>query len=286
MIKFGPSGNDILFYERGYKDSVSAPEFINSLGLNAYEYPCGKGILIRESKAKEIGEKAKGFGIEVSVHAPYFINFANPEELRIEKSINYVIDSIKLVKAFGGNRVVVHTGSNGKRTRETALNNVRSSLRKLIERVYELGLDDCFICLETMGKYTQIGNYKEIIELCKLDKIFIPTLDFGHINCTEQGELKTKEDFKEILELAVSELGMDKIKNVHIHFSQIEYTVKGEQKHLQIGNGKFGPEFEPLAEAIIELGLEPVIICESRDIMAQDALKLKNIYEKIEKKLK
>ena len=286
MIKFGPSGNDILFYERGYKDSVSAPEFISSLGLNAYEYPCGKGILIREGKAKEIGEKAKEFGIEVSVHAPYFINFANPEEEQILKSIKYVIDSLKLVKYFGGRRIVVHTGANGKQTREVALNNTRKNLKKLIQVVYEEKLDDCLICLETMGKYTQIGNYSEIIDLCKLDKIFIPTFDFGHINCTEQGGLKNKEDFKKILELAIKELGIEKIKNVHIHFSQIEYTVKGEQKHLQIGNGKFGPEFEPLAEAIIELGLEPVIICESRDIMAQDALKLKNIYEKIEKNLK
>ena len=231
MIKFGPSGNDILFYEKGYKDSASAPEFLSELGLSAYEYPCGRGILIKEPKAREIGEKAKLFGVEISVHSPYFINFASPDELQIEKSINYVINSLKLVKAFGGNRIVVHTGSNGKQTREVALENVKQNLKKMLKVVYEMGLDDCLICLETMGKYTQFGNYSEIIQLCKLDKILIPTFDFGHINCTEQGNLKTKDDFKKILwKLPASDLlyvgraTTDKLQKLTIK-NQMQFTI-------------------------------------------------------------
>ena len=286
MIKFGPSGNDILFYEKGFKDSIDAPKFIKSLGLDAFEYPCGKGILIKEAKARQIGEQAKLNGITMSVHAPYFINFASPDESQIEKSFNYVINSLNLIKWFGGNRIVVHVGSNGKQIREVALDNAKRNLKRLASIIKQKKLNDCIVCLETMGKYTQIGNYQEIIELCKIDKIFIPTFDFGHINCTEQGGLKTKEDFKKILQLAIDELGIDKVQNVHIHFSQIEFTIKGEQKHLQLDNGKFGPDFEPLAKALIELKLEPIIICESKDVMAQDAVKLKNIYEKIEKNIK
>ena len=279
MIKFGPAGNDILFYEKGYKDSVSAPEFLHSIGLNAYEYPCGRGILIKEGKAKEIALEAKKFDISISVHAPYFINFASPEQIQIEKSFKYVLDSLKLVKNFGGNRIVVHTGSNGKQTREQALNNAKNSLKQMAQLIHENGFDDCFVCLETMGKYTQIGNYKEIVDLCKIDKVYIPTFDFGHINCTMQGALKAKDDFKNILQYAINELGYEKIKNVHIHFSQIEFSEKGELKHLILDNGKFGPDFAPLAQALLELKIEPVIICESKDIMAQDALKLKNIYQ-------
>ncbi len=281
MIKFGPAGNDVLFYEKGYKNSEDAPKFLYDLGLNAFEYPCGRGILIKEEKAKLIGEKAQEYGITISVHAPYFINFASPDSEQIDKSNNYVLNSLKLVKNFGGNRVVVHTGSNGKLTREQALNNVRKNLKNLVKLIYDNGYDDCLVCLETMGKYTQIGSYQEIVDLCLIDKVFIPTFDFGHINCVEQGKLKTKEDFKKIFNYAIEKLGINKVKNIHIHFSQIEFTEKGEQRHLVLDNGKFGPDFAPLALAIKELGLEPTIICESKDIMAQDAVKMKNIYEKV-----
>lgn len=281
MIKFGPAGNDVMFYEKGYKDSIDAPKFINEMGLSAYEYPCGRGILIKKDKAEQIAKEAQKYNIQISVHAPYFINFASPEEEQIQKSFKYVLDSLKLVKAFGGNRIVVHTGSNSKQTRDVALFNCSKNLKRLASLVHEQGFDDCFVCLETMGKYTQIGNYQEIVEFCKIDKIFIPTFDFGHINCTMQGALKTKGDYEKILQYAIDNLGYDKIKNVHIHFSQIEYSQKGEVKHLQLDNGKFGPEFAPLAEALLKLEIEPVIICESRDIMAQDALKLQNIYKNV-----
>lgn len=281
MIKFGPSGNDVLFYEKGFNDSLDAPRFIAEMGLNAYEYPCGRGILIKADKAKAIRAEAEKNGIEISVHAPYFINFASDEKERINKSIKYVIDSLKLVKNFGGRRVVVHTGSNGKLSRESALINAHNNLLLLKEEIYRQGYQDFLVCLETMGKYTQIGNYEEVVELCKIDSVFIPTFDFGHINCTMQGALKTKDDYKKILNYSIQNLGIQKIKNVHIHFSQIEFGDKGEKRHLAFGNGKFGPEFEPLAEAICELNLEPFIICESKDVMAQDSLKMKNIYENV-----
>lgn len=281
MIRFGPAGNDLLFYEKGYKDSVDAPKFLQEMGLSAFEYPCGRGILIKREKAMQIAEEAKKHNIQISVHAPYFINFASPDEEQIQKSFKYVLDSLELVKNFGGKRVVVHTGANSKQTRDVALFNCSKNLKRLAELIHQKGFDDYYVCLETMGKYTQIGNYEEIVEFCKIDKVFIPTFDFGHINCTMQGALKEKKDFIKILQYAIDNLGYEKIKNVHIHFSQIEYTEKGEVKHMQLDNGKFGPEFAPLAEALLELNIEPVVICESRDIMAQDALKLQNIYKNI-----
>ena len=284
MIKFGPSGNDVMFYDMGYNDSVDAPKFIKDMGLDCYEYPCGRGVTISSEKALKIAEMAKKYDIEMSVHAPYFINFASNEQERIDKSISYVMQSLKLVKLFGGKRVVVHTGSNGKLSREQAMENAKNNLAKLASVIHKEGYDNYLICLETMGKYSQIGNVEEIVELCKIDKCFIPTFDFGHINCIMQGALTEKQHFLNIFNYAIEQLGIDKIKNVHIHFSQIEFSAKGELKHTVIDNGKYGPNFEPLAQAIDSLGLEPVIICESKDVMAQDALKLKKMYKTICKK--
>lgn len=281
MIKFGPSGNDKLFYEQGYKETSQMAKWLKEMGLNAYEYSFGRGIRLSVEKASLYGNAFADCGISVSVHAPYFINFANPDDETVEKSYDYVIESCKMVKLMGGNRVVVHTGTNGKLSREDALNLCKERLKILEQKLICEGLSDCLICLETMGKYSQIGDYKEIIDLCLISKMYIPTFDFGHLNCLMQGELKECADFEKILQLAIDKLGYDKIKNVHIHFSKIQYGVKGEIRHLTLDDEKYGPEFEPLAVAINKLKLEPTIICESSEIMAQDALKLRKIYSNL-----
>ena len=150
---------------------------------------------------------------------------------------------------------------------------------KLLESVYAKGYGDLFICPETMGKSMQIGSVKEVVELCKFDKCLIPTFDFGHINAVTNGTLKTADDYRRILDYTLNTLGEFKTKNLHIHFSKIEYTSKGEVKHLTLDDTVYGPEFEPLAVVLKEMGLEPTIICESKGMMMEDAIKLKQIYE-------
>ena len=279
MIKFGPSGNDELYYAQGNKSTFGAGKWVSELGLNAYEYSFGRGIKLGSETATALGKEFAEYGVSVSVHAPYFINFANTSDEMVEKSYNYVINSCKLCKLLGGNRVVVHTATVGKLTRDEALSLCKERLAILDKKLKELGLGDCLICLETMGKYSQIGTYEEIVELCKCGDVYIPTFDFGHINCIMQGGLKSEDDFEKVLQYAIDNLGYDKIKNVHIHFSKIEYGVKGEIRHLTLDDEKYGPEFLPLAKVIKKLQLEPVIICESNGIMAQDAVKLKKIYD-------
>jgi deoxyribonuclease-4 len=87
------------------------------------------------------------------------------------------------------------------------------------------------------------------------------------------------EDFLEVLNKIENELGSERLNHLHCHFSRIEFTKGGEKKHWTIDDVQFGPEFEHLAGAIHIKQMEPVIICESRDRMAEDALKLKKIYE-------
>ena len=65
MIKFGPAGNSLSFYEQGGKSTVQAMPWIAELGLNAYEYSCGKGINVGEDTALKIGAAAAECGVEV-----------------------------------------------------------------------------------------------------------------------------------------------------------------------------------------------------------------------------
>lgn len=281
MIKFGPAGNCKTFYAAGYKKSVEAPKWLKEIGLTAYEYSFGRGITLGDETAIELGEQAKKYGIDVSIHAPYYINFANPDPDKIENSIMYVVNSLEKLKLIGGKRLVVHPASCGKLDRAEALKFAHNNLLLLKERLDILGFSDYLICLETMGKPAQIGTYKEIVDMCKLSPNFIPTIDFGHINALTQGSLKTEDDYREIISYIFNELGEEKAKKIHIHFSKIEYGAKGEIRHLTLEDEIYGPEFAPLAKVLKEFNVSPVVICESNEVMAKDALILKEIYDNV-----
>lgn len=278
MVKFGPSGNCKTFYEAGYKSTVQAAQWLHSIGLDAYEYSFGRGILLGDETAKTIGEEMKKYGISVSVHAPYYINFATITEEQNAKNHMYIFKSLEKLKLLQGNRLIVHVASRGKMERSEAVELTRKRLVELAKMVEGF---DGYLCLETMGKENQIGTYQEIIDFCTLSPKFIPTFDFGHINSLMQGGLKTEDDFKKVFDYSIEKLGRGKTEICHIHFSKIEYGSKGEIRHLTLEDDVYGPEFEPLARVIKEYNLKPVIICESKEIMASDALKLKEIYNSI-----
>ena len=279
-IKFGPSGADPS-YTAMKKKTIDLPQYLKDVGLNALEISFGRGFVYSDELCENLGKECERNGIEVSVHSPYYINFANTSDEMIEKSIGYVITSLKKLKLMGGKHCVFHTASMGKLEREEALNIAKNNLKKLVEKIYEEGLQDLNICPETMGKYTQIGNTEEVVDFCKLDKIFVPTLDFGHLNCLKQGELKTKKDFMIELQKVIDGLGYERAKHLHIHFSKIEFSIKGEIKHLDYCDTQFGPEIEPLLLACKELKLYPVIICESCSNRIEDSLTFKKAYENL-----
>ncbi|MCD8206054.1 MAG: TIM barrel protein [Clostridia bacterium] len=278
MIKFGPSGNGASFSAMGFRHTEDDPEYLERFGLDCFEYSFGRGITMSEGKAKIIGEAFRQRGKQFSVHAPYFINFANPDDAMAEKSYAYVINSAKYARLFGSERVCFHPAAQGKAERRDAVALTSERLKILRDRIYEEGLEDIMICPETMGKLAQIGTIEEVVEFCKIDKIFVPCVDFGHVNAREGGSLKTTEDFRARLDYMVSELGYEKMKNFHVHFSKIEYGEKGEIRHLTFEDKKYGPECEPFLEALKGAKLEPYIVTESAGTQAEDAKYMKDCY--------
>ena len=234
-----------------------------------------------DAKAVSIGKAFKEQGIEISVHAPYYINFANPEAENAEKSYNYVLESGRVLKLMGGKRCVFHSATQGKMERQAAVSLTEERLKVLRDRIYEAGLSDLYFCPETMGKIAQIGTLEEIVRFCRIDPVYLPAVDFGHLNAREQGSLKTVEDYKSRLEYMISELGYERVKHFHVHFSKIQYSEKGEVRHLTLEDMIYGPEFSPLAVALKELKLEPYIVSESAGTQAEDALAMKRMYESI-----
>ena len=283
MPKFGPAGNSESFAALGYKNSLQVPEYIVKMGLDCYEYQCGRGVNIGEDKARELGIKAKAAGISLSLHAPYYISMSSVEEEKRLNSINYILASAKAVNAMGGDRIVVHTGSCGKITREQALTFALDTMKKALDALDREGLGHIHICPETMGKVNQLGTLNEVLELCRLDERIIPCIDFGHLNARDLGILKTASDFENIFTSIQNALGTDRLKCFHSHFSKIEYTTGGEKRHLTFEDTVFGPDFEPMLELTYKYGCDPTFICESAGTQAEDAKQMKDYYLSLEK---
>ena len=261
--KFGPAGN------------------CDSFSKDCYEYQCGQGVRIRKETALKLGEAARAAGIELSLHAPYFINLANPSQENIQKNNGYVLAACAAADWMGAGRVVVHTGALMGRTRREALDITKRGITALLAVLDTAGLGHIALCPETMGKINQLGDLDEVLELCTLDGRLVPCIDFGHLYARSLGADDGEAAFSRMLDRVAEVLGPDRAGAFHSHFSHIEFTPKGGEKcHRTFAdNGGYGPDWTPLAAEIARRGWSPTFICESAGTQAEDALTMKKVYQ-------
>lgn len=287
---FGAGGNSLSFYDEGNKSTSQAPAWLAARGVDAYEYQAGNGLTAGEASLKKVGEEAKKHGILMSLHSPYFISLSSVEPEKRMNSVGYIEKSVRAAELLGADTVVIHTGSAAKITRAEAMRLASDTLYKLLETVET----DVHLGLETMGKLNQLGTLEEVITLCELDKRLYPVVDFGHLNCRGRSEsgifadteptptggvFASADDYRAVFDKIACRLGDSYAKELHCHFSKIEYTKAGEKKHVKFSDEGFEPPFEPLIEAIVRESLTPRLISESAGTMAEDAKTMKDYYE-------
>lgn len=278
--KFGPAGNSDSFSKQ-YKSSLDAPGWIARLGLGCYEYQCGKGVHVGADTAQKLGQRARDAGIALSLHAPYFINLANPDPEALQKTIGYITSACLVADQMGAERVVIHSGALMKRSRKEALDIARNSLRAVIAACDDGGFGHITLCPETMGKINQLGDLDEVLELCTLDERLIPCIDFGHLYARSLGADDGQEAFDRMLRRVEEVLGSERAARFHSHFSHIQFTPNGGEKcHRTFADDDgYGPQWAPLAEEVARRGWSPTFICESAGTQAEDALEMQRIYQ-------
>ena len=278
--KFGPAGSSEAF-SKVHKSSLDMPAYLRDMGLDCFEYQCGQGVRVSDSMGSALKAKAEEQGITLSLHAPYFISLSSVEPEKRDKSIDYILQSAEAAKKIGAERIVIHSGSCSKISREEALGLAKDTLSRARKAALEAGYGDIIFCPETMGKINQLGTLEEVLELCRLDDSFLPTVDFGHLNARTLGQVNSKEAFSHILDEIENRLGSARLKIFHAHFSKIEYTENGgEKRHLTFEDELYGPDYEPLMELIAKKDLSPTFICESAGTQDFDALSMKKSYLK------
>ena len=247
-IRFGTAGTSDSFAAQGYKSSLDVPEYTAKMGLNAFEYQCGRGVRLGLDKAARMAALAAQRDILFSVHAPYYISMSSLEEDKRLNSIQYLL--------------------------EKALD----TMRRAVAALDEAGFEDMTLCPETMGKVGQLGTLDEVLTLCGVDSRITPCIDFGHLNARTLGGIQTKADYAAILDRMAEVLGDDRARQFHVHFSRIEYSAGGEKRHWTFADTQFGPEPQPLMELLAERQLTPVVICESAGTQAEDAQTMQQMY--------
>ena len=274
---FGPGGNGDWFYADGMKSQLQTPGWLESKGVDAFEYEATRGIVAGEASLRAFGEKAREHGIHISLHTPYFISLSGTDPVkRVEGSLKYITQCVWAAELIGAETIVIHSGSCAKIDRREAMRLSCDTLAKAVEAVGDTKVK---LGVETMGKQNQLGTLDEVLTLCKMDARLSPVVDFGHLNARDCGGVFPDADaYRALFDRVAEVLGDDKARYMHCHFSKIEWTAAGEKRHLTFADTLYGPDFEPLAEALVRDNLCPRIICESAGTMAEDALAMKQCY--------
>jgi deoxyribonuclease-4 len=181
---------------------------------------------------------------------------------------------------MGATKVVFHPGAAGA-DRDQTLKQALALLEEVLAEIDRPELKAVRLAPETTGKVNQLGTLEEVLALCRLDRRIVPTLDFAHLYARGGGRPAGTEDFLRLLEAVAEALGEEALRDLHIHFSPIEFTRGGEKRHGNLLEEGLGPDFEALARALCALQAGGTVICESADRQAEDALAYQEIWRRI-----
>ena len=267
---FATAGIPIRTEPRTYKHAF---EVLTSLGLKGLEIEFVRGVNISKSNEQEILDYAKDKGIVLTAHAPFYINLNSQEKEKIVASIDRIIETTDMAEKLGLYSIVFHAAYYMGKDKEETYKIVKNGFEKILERVKSN--NKVFIRPETTGKATQWGDIDEVIRLSKEFEQVLPCVDFSHLYARTIGQNNTYDEFAAIFEKIGNELGEFALKNFHAHIAGIEFTQKGEKKHLILEESEFN--YKDLLKAFKDFDVKGIVVCESPNI-EDDAYLLSEYY--------
>jgi len=256
MIRLGPAGSPM-------KSTLDGLGYIKEIGLSAMEVEFTYGVRMQNELAEEIGKLAEKLDIKLSVHAPYYINLASVEKQKIGASKKRILDSCERAHYLKASHVVFHAGFYGKLKENECYEMIKKEVIEMQDIIKE-NKWKTELAPETTGKKSQFGSLSEILKLKDEIKCNI-CVDFAHLHARDN-TINYPSAFDQLSGL----------RHVHSHFSGIEFTDKGERRHLIMERN----DFLPLAKEILKRKTDITIICES-PVTWEDSLKMKSIIESL-----
>ena len=273
-LNFLTAGIPLRSNPRTYKKAF---EDLNAMQLNGIEIEFVRGVKMSASNIKEVIELAKPHNMVLTAHAPFYVNLNSQEPEKTVASIDRIIETARMSKTLGLYSIVFHAAYYMGMPAEDVYKKVQDGFSKIMQVVQEENID-VFVRPETTGKATQWGDLDEVIRISKeYDKV-LPCIDFSHLYARTIGGYNTYDDFCKILETIGNELGDFALNNFHAHVAGIEYTAKGERKHLLLDESGFN--YKDLLKAMKKFDIKGVVVCESPNI-EDDAIILAQYYDSL-----
>lgn len=263
--KFGVAGMPVNY--TGKVDGFF--DWLNELGLNAYEIQCTYGFKMSDELIEYCKTKSDEKGIAISMHAPYYVNMGSLKEDVALKSKFSLMGGITLAQKANCKRIIFHPGGGYGKTEEeraVAIDKIIDACNYIAENT---DMQDVKLYPEIAGKTINLGTLDEIITICKNCSICYPCIDIAHLHARNNGCLYTKDDFRALISKLQNELSKEKFENLHFHAYAILHSDKGEIRHLMHGenyaDGSAGlPNLNDFIDVLKEFEITPYIISEAR----------------------
>lgn len=246
-------------------------DYIKSIGLDAMELLFVRNVNVTDKNKHTILKAKLDNGFYLSAHGSHYINLNADEYEKQEQSIKRLTDAMEGLSKVKGKSLVFHPGFYLKDSKEEAYNTIKNNLLKLSRKEIDYRL-------ETTGKRTQFGTLEELVSLCKEVSSCKLCIDFSHIHARQNGCLKGYDDFAQILQYVLDNLGRPALEDMHIHMGGINYNEKGEKNHLPLLESDFN--YLECLKAIKDYHVKGCIIVEG-PLVEKDALLVKNTFEKL-----
>lgn len=276
MLHFAVAGCPLKTPKKS--DTVSGLHYAHSLGITAMELEWVQSVPRSPARMKEIRETAEKFKMYLTVHAPYFVNLNSPDKAKLAASKQRVINALSMAQLAGAKSVCVHAAFNLGQPPEVVYDNVSRAVEDILMARPKL-FPDVNLGLETMGKHVQFGTLEEVLRISKEFDIY-PTVDPAHMHARANGGVNSTKEWNDMFDLYEKYLGKKSLKTMHMHFSGIEYTEKGERKHLPLQESD--AKWKDFVKVLKERKIEGTVVNES-PAMEDDTILMKKAYEKLSK---
>ncbi len=273
-LNFLTAGIPLKSTPRTYKKAF---DDLDTMGLNGIEIEFVRGVNISAQNIKEVQELSQPKEMVLTAHAPFFVNLNSQEKEKIDASIARVIETARMAKTLGLYSIVFHAAYYMGMSSEDTYKKVQEGFSKIMQVVYDEDIN-VFVRPETTGKATQWGDLDEVIRISKEFKQVLPCIDFSHLYARTIGQNNTYDEFCRIIETIGKELGDYALNNFHAHVAGIEFTAKGEKKHLNLLESEFN--YKELLKAMKKFDIKGVVVCESPSI-EDDAKILSDYYNSL-----
>jgi len=273
-IRFGTVGTPQSAPKNG--GSAGGVQRIRELNLSALELAWVQSVRVSDEACARIKAAGEQYDVAISVHAPYYINLNATEEMWAAGRERLLAAARAGAKA-GATDIIFHPGSYMKAEPKAAY---KVSVGRLSEVADTLKKEKCGVTLrpETMGKSAMLGTLEEAIAWSREVEDVLPCVDFAHLHARPgDGSFNTYDEFANALRLIASGLGERGLKRMHIHFSGIAYTAKGEKNHLNLPDSDMN--YRAFFKALADLGAAGRVMSETPN-MEEGAVLMQNTYQR------